>query len=126
MELSWKASEPANALYAASCLHAGLPIADTRLAEAFAPAADILLAEFAACNAPTNRLLPMLTALAARGVDDNRQLVEQALTKLVGGRSPLATATARLAGAVGGLKAAFHQAYRAIASDDSRSLADEL
>lgn len=126
MELSWKASEPANALYAASCLDTGLPIADTRLAEAFAPAADMLLAEFAACNAPTDRLLPMITALAARGVDDNRQLVDQAVTKLVGSRSPLAASTVRMAGAVGGLKSAFHQAYRAIASDESRSLADEL
>lgn len=126
MELSWKASEPANALYAASCLTAGLPVADTRLAEAFAPAADMLLAEFEACNAPADRLLPLLAALAARGVDDNRQLVEQAITKLAGSRSPLAASTVRLAGAVAGLKAAFHQAYRAVTADDSRPLADEL
>ena len=89
MELTWKASEPANALYAASCLSAGLPVADARLAEAFAPAVEMVLAEFEACQAPADRLLPILTGLAARGVDDNRQLVEQAITKLVGSRSPL-------------------------------------
>lgn len=126
MDLTWKASEPASALYAANCLHAGLPIADTRLAEAFAPAADVLLAEFAACQAPPDRLLPLLTALAARGVDDNRQLVEQAITKLVGSRSSLAVSVGRLTGAISGLKAAFHQAYRASASDDAPSLAEQL
>jgi hypothetical protein len=126
MHLTWKASEGAIALYAANCLRASLPVADTRLAEAFAPAADMLLAEFAASNAPADRLLPVLTALAARGVNDNRQLVEQAIAKVAGSRSPLTASIGRLAGAVAGLKAAFHQAYRSIASDDSRSLADEL
>jgi hypothetical protein len=126
MELTWKASEPASALYAANCLSAGLPVADARLAAAFAPGVEMVLAEFDACQAPTDRLLPILTGLAARGVDDNRQLVEQAITKLFGSRSPLSSSAGRLAGAIGGLKAAFHQAYRGTTGDDSRSLADEL
>ena len=59
MELTWKASEPASALYAATCLSAGLPVADTRLAEAFAPAVEMALAEFDACGTPADRLLPI-------------------------------------------------------------------
>ncbi len=126
MELIWKASESASALYAATCLSQGLPVADARLAEAFAPALDVTLAEFTVCNAPANRLLPLFTGLAARGVEDNRQLIEQGLAKLVGSRSPLAASVGRLAGAIGGLKAGFQNAYRTIATTDSRPLVDEL
>jgi hypothetical protein len=127
MQLTWKASEPASAIYAATCLSTGLPVADARLAEAFAPAVDMLLAEFAACTAPADRLLPLLTGLASRGVDENRQLVEQALTKLfgrLGDRSPMSASVGRLAGAIAGVKAAFQTAYSKTA--DSRPLVDEL
>jgi hypothetical protein len=128
MQLTWKASEPASAIYAATCLSRGLPVADVRLAEAFAPAVDMLLAEFAACTAPADRLLPLLTGLASRGVDDNRQLVEQALTKLfgrLGDRSPLSASVGRLAGAIAGVKVAYQTAYGK-AAGDSRPLVDEL
>jgi len=97
MELTWKASESASALYAATCLSAGLPVADARLAEAFAPALDFTLAEFVACGAPADRLLPILTGLSARGVEDNRQLVEQAIAKSVGNRMFVPATVGRLA-----------------------------
>jgi hypothetical protein len=126
MEIIWKASESASALYAATCLSAGLPVADARMAEAFAPAVDLTLAEFAACGAPADRLLPILTGLASRGVDDNRQLIEQGLAKLVGRQSTVAALVGRLAGAMSGLKAAYQNAYRTIATTDSRPLVDEL
>ena len=41
MELTWKASEPASALYAATCLSEGLAATDPRMAGAFAPAVGI-------------------------------------------------------------------------------------
>lgn len=126
MELTWKASESASSLAAATCLSAGLPVADERLAAAFAPAVEVLLAEFAACGAAAEQLLPMLTGLAARGVEDNRQLVEQALTKTVGSRSPLAASLGRLAGAIGGLEAGFQNAYRAVAGADAPPPVDEV
>jgi len=126
MELTWKASESATALYAATCMSAGLPVADARLAEAFAPALDFMLAEFVTCGVPADRLLPILTGLAARGVDDNQQLVEQAIAKSIG-RAKFGPATIRrLAAAIGGMKAAFRNAYRATANDDSRPLVDVL
>jgi hypothetical protein len=125
MELTWKASEPACALYAATCLSAGLPAADARFVESFSPALDTAIAEFVACDVPADRLLPIMTGLAARGVDDNRQLVEQAITKIAGSRSAWMASAGRLAGVVGGLKAAFQSTYRSLAAD-SRPLADEL
>ena len=126
MELTWKASESASALYAATCLSAGLAVADARLAEAIAPAIGVVLAEFAACGAPADRLLPILTGLATRGVEDNRQLIEQGLAKLVGSRSSLTASTGRLAGAIGGLEAAYQNAYRTTVAADAPDLVDEL
>jgi hypothetical protein len=126
MELTWKASESASALYAAKCMSDGLPVADARLAEAFAPALDFALAEFVACGAPADRLLPILTALAARGADDNRQLVEQAIAKTVGRGMFVPATIGRLATSIGGLKAAFQNAYRATVAADSPPLVDEL
>jgi hypothetical protein len=126
MELIWKASESASALYAATCLSAGLTVADARLAKAFAPAVGIALAELAACGAPADRLLPILTGLATRGVEDNRQLIEQGVTKFVGSRSSLTASAGRLAGAIGGLEAAYQNAYRSTVATDSRPLVDEL
>jgi hypothetical protein len=97
------------------------------LVDAFAPAYDFALGEFVACNAMPEVLLPVLTGLAARGVDDNRQLVEQAFAKTIGNRSTASPATInRLATAIGGLKAAYFNAYHATAAAESRPLVDEL
>jgi hypothetical protein len=126
MELTWKASESASALYTATCMSSGLPVADARLAEAFAPALEFALAEFVACGAPAERLLSILTGLAARGADDNRQLVEQAIAKSIGRGMFMPATIGRLATAIGGMKAAFLNAYRATAADGSRPLVDEL
>ena len=126
MQLTWKASESASSLYAATCLAAGYPVADRRLAEAFAPAVDFALAEFAACGVPAERWLPMLTGLAASGVEGNRQLADQTITKLMGGGGPNAALAGRLAGCVAELKAAFQSAYRETAPSADRPLVDEL
>lgn len=126
MDLTWKASESASGLYAAASIYSGLPVADTRLAAAFAPALDFALAEFESCGAPTDLLLPMMTGLAARGVEDNRQLVEQSFARLVGKGSLSPAIASRLATNVGGLKAAFLSAYDQTLAHDSRPLVDEL
>lgn len=126
MDLTWKASESASGLYAAASIQAGLPVADARLAEAFVPSLDFALAEFETCGAPADLLLPLMTGLAARGVEDNRQLVEQSFARLVG-RNKLSPAIAsRLATTIGGLKAAFLNAYHQTLAHDSRPLVDEL
>ena len=126
MELTWKASESASGLYAATCISGGLPVADARLAEAFAPALDFALAEFVTCGAPADLLLPVMTGLAARGVDDNRQLVDLSFARLIGKKGLAPASASRLATAIGGLKAAFLSAYHQTCADDSRPLVDEL
>ena len=126
MQLSWKASESASCLYAATCLAAGHAAADRPLAEAYWPAVEFALAEFTACGAAAERWLPMLTGLAASGVEGNRQLVDQTITKLMGGGGPNAALAGRLTGCVAGLKAAFQQAYRDASSANAAPLVDEL
>jgi hypothetical protein len=71
-------------------------------------------------------MLTVLAGLAAAGVDDSRQIVEQALRKLAGISDAASPFIGRLAGAVSGLKAGFQNAYRATASNDSPELVDEL
>lgn len=126
MELTWKASESASGLYAATCIRSGLPVADPRLAEAFVPSLEFALAEFDTCRAPADLLFPIMTGLAARGVEDNRQLVEQSFARLIGKDKLRPEAASRLATAVGGLKAAFLNAYHQTIADDSKPLVDEL
>jgi hypothetical protein len=126
MDLTWKASESASGLYAAVCMSGGLRVADARLAEAFAPALDFALAEFEACGAPAELLLPVMTGLAARGVEDNRQLVEQSISRTIGKHMFTPAAVSRLSTAIGGLKAAFLNAYHQTAASETRPLVDEL
>lgn len=126
MELIWKASESASGLYAATCISGGLPVADARLAEAFVPALDFALAEFVACGVPADLLLPIMTGLAAHGVEDNRQLVELSFARLIGEKSLVPASASRLATALGGLKAAFLSAFHQTCADESRPLVDEL
>ena len=101
------------------------------MAEAFAPALDFALAEFVACGAPADTLLPVLTGLAARGVDDNRQLVEQAFAKTIGAGKCVPATIGRLATAIGGLKAGYLNAYHSTVGDaaaaaETRPMIDEL
>jgi len=126
MQLTWKASESASCLYASTCIAARHAPADRRLAEAFAPGVESALAEFAACGAEADRWLPTLTGLAASGVEGNRQLVDQTITKLMGGRASADALAGRLAGCLAGLKAAFQNAYRETASAAAKPLVDEL
>jgi hypothetical protein len=126
MQLTWKASESASCLYAATCIAAGHAPADRRLAAAFAPGVELALGEFAACGVPADRWLPTLTGLAASGVEGNRQLVDQTITKLAGSGAPAGALAGRLAGCLAGLKAAFQEAYRDTAIAGAAPLVDEL
>jgi hypothetical protein len=126
MELTWKASEPASALYAANCLAERQPIADVRLGEAYAPVVAVALGELETCGVPPEPMLAVLAGLAAAGVDDSRQLVEQALRKLAGIGDTANPFIGRLAGAVSGLKSGFQNAHRATAANESSELVDEL
>ncbi len=126
MQLIWKASESTSALYAALCLAEGRTVADSRLAEAFAPAVAHLLTELAIAGVSTNRFLTTLTKISASGVEDNRQLVSQALGKLIGRNTPVDALIGRLGSLIGGLKAAFYNAYRTTTTVDAPNLVDEL
>lgn len=128
MQLTWKASESTSALYAAEVLSEGHAAADTRLAAAFSPAIEIARAEFEAAKLPVTPFFFQLTALSSSGVEDNRHLVEQACAKIIGRGAPQAAQTSRLAGTVGGLRAAFLSAYRTTSSPASNppELVDEL
>ena len=126
MQLTWKASEPTSAFYAAQMLDAGHAAADAWLAEAFAPAIEVVRAEFEAAKLPVAPLFAQFTALAASGVEDNRRLVEQAWAKVLGRGAPQAMLLGRLAGTLGGLRAAFLAAYRANANVEQEHFEQEL
>ena len=105
MQLEWKASLSATCLHAAACFQEGLPVADAELALALGGAVEQLLGELRSCGLPAEEALPQLVALASE-LDNNRQLVELAITRLGGRGSVNETTVARLAGGIADLETA--------------------
>jgi hypothetical protein len=112
MQIRWKASFSASCLHAAACLEEGLPIADAQLASLLEPPARALLAELAASGLQS--ALPLWVALAA-DYENNRQLVERAVTRQQGAVS--AETLTRLAGCVADLEAAWLGEWPALAEE---------
>jgi len=105
MQLRWKASFSATCLHAAHCTAEGLPIADARLAAALQPAVERLLREIKASGLSAKSTLPLLVSLAAEH-ENNRQLVQRAISKLWGAGAMEPESLVRLAGCVADLEAA--------------------
>ena len=105
MQLQWKASLSASCLHAAACFQEGLPVADAELVPALGEPIEQLLGELRSCGLMAEDVLPQLVALAGE-VDNNRQLVELAFTRLWGKGSFNETSEARLVGRIAGLEAA--------------------
>jgi hypothetical protein len=83
MEITWKASFSASCMHAAACLADGLPIIDGEFAALVAEPAEVLIATLGECSLEP---VPTLRALAswAAHYENNRELVQVALTKLRG------------------------------------------
>jgi len=110
MQLRWKASFSATCLHAAACVHKGLPIADQTFLATLLPAAEELTRELKASRLPPEQTYPLLVSLAA-DYENNRELIEVAITKLLGSGTLSddtlsGEALSRLAGCVAGLEAA--------------------
>lgn len=106
MELTWRASVGASSLHAAVCVADGRALADRRLAEVMEPPTRLLVDELVAAGLPPRETLAVFYALAASGVDNNRRLVEQSLTKLLGADKVVEDAVNRLTGRVKDLEQA--------------------
>lgn len=105
MKLQWKASLSATCMHSVACFRDGLPIADDQLADAIVQPIEQFCAEIVACELVVDDLLPVLLALAGE-VENNRQLVEMACTKLWGRDAIGDTILNHLSGAVADLEAA--------------------
>ena len=84
MQLTWRASVGATSMHVAVRLAHGRTLADRRLTAAMEPPTRLLGDELAAAGLPRDEVLAQFYALATSGVDNNRRLVEQSLTKLLG------------------------------------------
>lgn len=105
MDLTWKTSLSATALHAAACFHEGLPVADVELAPVLGEPIELLVAELHDWGLPAAELLGQLAALASE-VENNRQLVEQASTRLWGKGAVSESMVALMAGRIADLEAA--------------------
>ena len=105
VELRWKNSFSVSSLHAAACIHEGLPVADPELVAPLQPSTSALIADLEACGLDVSRTLPLLTGLAA-DYENNRQLVEMAVTCLQGKGAISPAAISRLAGCIADLEAA--------------------
>lgn len=105
MQLQWKASLSASCLHAAACYQEGLPLADAELVSVLTEPIEQLLGEIRTCGLMADEVLPQLVALANE-VENDRQLVTLAFTKLWGKGSINETNVARLAGAIASLESA--------------------
>ncbi|MEM8947173.1 MAG: hypothetical protein AAGD11_18510 [Planctomycetota bacterium] len=104
MRLRWKASFSASCLHAAASMLEGLPIADTSAAANLRPCVEALRDELRGCGLDAGPTLQLLVGLAAE-YENNRQLVEVAVTRSRG-RAAIDDATIRrLAGCIADLEA---------------------
>ena len=105
MQLQWKVSLSATCLHTVACFQEGLAIADAELATVLGGPVEQLLGEVSTCGLQSEEFLSQLVMLAST-VDHNRQLVEQALTRVAGKAAVQENTVSRLAGAVSDLEAA--------------------
>jgi hypothetical protein len=103
MEITWKASFSASCLHAAACLADGLPIVDREFAELVAEPADLLVTTLKECSLEPISTLRVLTSWASH-YENNRELVQVALSKLRGPGGVNEQLVSMLAAAIGNLE----------------------
>lgn len=103
MEITWKASFSASCLHAAACMADGLSLVDGEFAKLVAEPAVVLVTTLKECSFDP---VPTLRALAswANHYENNRELVQVALTKLRGSGSVNEQHLSLLAAAIGNLE----------------------
>ncbi|MGI9430347.1 MAG: hypothetical protein ACR2NM_16920 [Bythopirellula sp.] len=106
MQLRWKASFSASCLHAATSMHEGLPIADSKIAGLLQAPVAALTSELTACGFAVEATLPLLAGLAA-DFENNRQLIERAAQRIQGAGAISGAAISRLAGCIADLEAAW-------------------
>lgn len=103
MDIQWKASFSASCLHAAACQADGLPIVDSGFAELVAEPAEVLQSTLRECSLEPVPTLRVLASWAAH-YENNRELVQVALTKLHGPGAVKEQHLSLLAAAIGNLE----------------------
>ena len=103
--IRWKASFSATVLHAAHCMHSGIPAADAELAAQLAEPAQALLGELQSACGEVDRPLGVMLGLAS-DFENNRQLAEVMLAKLLGQDGISSVRVNQLAGRLSDLEAA--------------------
>ena len=83
MKITWNPSRTASCFHAASCMRAGIPVTDARLAATIDPQVTDFADQIRASGLEPVRVLSLLTALSA-DFENPTQLAEIALTRLLG------------------------------------------
>jgi hypothetical protein len=108
IELRWLASTSASALHAAEALSRGESLVDERLQASLEAPTERLVDEIEEAGLAPFDMVPLVAALAM-GIENNRELVEVAITKLRGRSDSLADSVGRIAGRVADVEAAFRR-----------------
>lgn len=106
IELRWLASTSASALHAAEALFRGESLVDARLQHTMEEPTERFVEEIEAAGLLAGEMVPLAAALAM-GIENNRELIEVAMTKLRGRSDSLSDSVGRIAGRVADLEAAF-------------------
>lgn len=105
MEIRWKPHALASFLHAADAMGRGVPLADSRLAEALRTPAEFLAGEIAAAGLPAARFWRQLLALSAE-IQGTRMLTETAVAKTIGRAGRFEAVVSALAAAIAAIEAA--------------------
>jgi hypothetical protein len=108
IELRWLASTSASALHAAEALSRGESLVDERLQENLEEPTARFHEEIEEAGLVAGDMVPLVAALAM-GIENNRELIEVAMTRLRGRSDTLADSVGRIAGRVADLEAAFRR-----------------
>lgn len=113
MEITWQASLSASCFHAAHALLAGWKLADESLARAMAEPSRLLAKEIEVAGLPLGRLLAQMVEYSAK-IENNRQLVEQSVVKLLGADRVNPEVVGSVAGRVADLENAFRLAVPSV------------
>ena len=116
MEIRWKPHALASFLHAAEAIGRGVPLADSRLAEALGPPAAMLAGEIAAAGLPAARFWRQLLPLSAE-IQGTRMLTETAVAKTVGRTGKFESIVSALSAAIGAVESAGRAALPNVAEE---------
>ncbi len=105
IEVRWILSDSASCFHAAEAVRRGRAVTDARLAAVIGEPTKRLSGEIQACGLTEEKFWRHLVPLAA-GIENNRELVELVLRKMIGTNTRAASLVAPLAGRVADVEAA--------------------